>query len=646
MPGPHGLAHPRPPALPWLAPLLFLGIAFLTYARALGSSWLWDDDANVTACAPVLAWSGLSSIWLDPHAIQQYYPILHTVFWLEHKLWGLNPIGFHAVNILLHALNAFLFWRLLVQLRLPNRAAWVGALLFVVHPVHVESVAWITEMKNTLSLAFALASALAWLRWAGLTEDASRAGRTGQLVISYVWFAMALLSKSVTVTVPVALLIISWWKRGRWDRRDWALAPLMVAAAFFALLTIHLESENVGTSRLPLELTLAQRVLLAGRALWFYASKLALPIDLSFVYPRWQLDPGSWWMWLFPLGAVGVLAALLLLHRRIGRGPAAAVLIWSAMLGPMLGFFDIFWFRYGDVSDHFQYHASLAPLAMAGLGLAMLAVTLERFWKRAGIVLVAAILSTLLALSWERVRVFRDSRTLWTETVRRNPEAWLAWNNLGRITLDDGRYEEAEPMLRRAIAIDAGQHEAWNNLGICLVHTGRPAEAQIAFAQAIELHPNDLAARGNLGRALLLSGDYAGAIAALEPVLAHPDHGADAEVDLIEALIRDRQMERAEATGRKSRFAGDPRVQVLVAITLRHRGALEQAITLLEKAAAQGQRRDPVVLDALATTLASANRFAEAVAVLEEALALQAGPSADAVLRKHLDLVRGGQVPR
>ena len=630
----------------WLEPALLVGLALLTYARTLGNGWLWDDDANVTACAPVQAWNGLATIWLHPHAIQQYYPVLHSLFWLEHKLWGLNPVGYHAVQILLHAWNAVLFWRLLLQLRVPERAAWIAALLFVVHPVHVETVAWITEMKNTLSLVFALATALLWLRWAGLTANPKGAGSARLLVLSYLCFALALLSKSVTLTVPIALLIIAWWKRGRWERRDLSLVPLFAAAIVFALLTIHLESQNVGTARLQLALSPVQRVLLAGRALWFYAAKLAWPFELSFVYPRFRLDPGTLWMWLFPLGALAGILATLLFRVRIGRGPAAAILVWSAMLAPMLGFVDIFWFRYADVSDHFQYHASLAPLAMAGLGLAWLAGRLERSWKRAGVTLETLVTGALLLTSAQRLGVFHDSRALWTETVRSNPGAWLAWNNLGRITLDEGRYPEAEPMLRRAIAIDGSQHEAWNNLGICLAQTGRPGEAQSAFQRAIALHPNDLAARANLGRSLLLSRDYAGAVAALQPVVAHPDHGADAEVDLVEALIRSGRLEEAERVGRSARFAEDPRLQMLVAMALRHRGESAEAIRLLTAAATNSQRRDPVVLDALATALAEAGRFTEASSTLEEALALGAGPSADAVLHQHLDAVRRGEVPR
>ena len=641
--------RPRPAESLWLGAAALLGLALVVYFRALGCGWLWDDDANVTACAPVLAWNGLATLWLDPRAIQQYYPVLHTTFWVEHKLWGLEPLGYHAVNVLLHALNGLLLWRVLRRLGLPAAAAWISGALFDVHPVHVESVAWVTEMKNTLSFAFYLGSARLWIDWARLVEaDGEEAGSHRKLAGSLLLFVLALLSKSVTMTLPLALLAVAWWKRGRWSRREWSVIPFLAASIGFGLLTIHLESENVGTAYLDLPLTLAQRVLLAGRALWFYAAKLAFPIHLNFVYPRWSLDPTAIGPWLFPLGAAVALASLFFLRHRIGRGPVTAACVWGATLAPMLGFFDIFFFRYSYASDHFLYHASAAPLAMAGLGLARVGAMLDRSWKRASTVLLAAVLSTLGGLSADRVRVFQDSTALWTDTLRRNPDAWIAWNNLGRITLDAGRTDEAESMLRRAIAIDDRQHEAWNNLGICLMSRERPAEALSAFQRAIALHPTGVSEHENLGRALLLCGDRAQAIVVLREVIAHPDHSAGAEVDLAEALIRDGRFAAAQDACRaaRTRFPDDTRFHLLLAIVLRHQGGLGEAERVLEDAAARTGRSDPVVLDALATTIAASGRFEEAVRVEEEALALQAGPNAEAVLRSHLEAFRRSEQPR
>ena len=629
----------------WAATGLAL-LAIVAHVRALGGGWLWDDDANVTACAPVLAWDGLSRIWFDPAAIQQYYPLIHSTFWLEHKLWGLNPIGFHAVNVALHALNTLLLWRVLRRLGLPAVAAWLGAALFAVHPVHVESVAWITERKNTLSFAFYAGSALWWLRWRGLAEDGSTGeGRPWVLAVSFLLFVLALLAKSATSTLPLVLLLLVWWKRGRWERRDLWLAPYLAAAIVFGILTIHLEYENVGTARLPGSLSVAQRVLVAGRAFWFYLSKLLLPLNLNFVYPRWSVGAGSPLPWLFPAAALGLVVGLFVLRDRIGRGPLTAVLAWAVTLAPTLGFVDVFFFRYSYVSDHFQYHASAAAFALLGAGLAWLGFWLDRRWRGVSTALFAVILLTLVATSVRRVAAFHDERVLWTGTLQENPGAWIAWNNLGRVALHEGRNDEAEQLLHRAIGIDQTQREPWNNLGVCMMASGRPAQAVPAFEHALELYPGDTMAKENLGRALLLVGQVPRAIQVLREVMTDPRHGPEPEVDLIEALAQSGQ--ELEATKicdeARVRYPLDPRFDILLANIAARRGAYAEAAAILEQRLDRDGRRDPMMLDRLAMLYSRQGRRDEAVHALEEALALHPGEQAEAALHRHLDLVRNGE---
>jgi Flp pilus assembly protein TadD len=620
-----------------------VALALLAHARALGCGWIWDDDANVTACAPVLAWDGLARIWTDPTAIQQYYPLIHSTFWLEHKLWGLNPLGFHAVNVLLHALNALLLWRVLKRLGLPPVAAWLGGALFAVHPVQVESVAWITERKNTLSFAFYAGSALWWLRWRGLAEGGSSGeDQPRVLAVSFGLFVLALLSKSATSTLPLVLLILVWWKRGRWSRKDLSLLPYLAAAIGFGLLTIHLESQNVGTARLAGSLSLAQRVLVAGRAFWFYASKLVLPIDLQFVYPRWSVGVHSFLPWLFPLAAVALFVTLYLLKDRIGRGPLATVLAWTVTLAPTLGFIDVFFFRYSYVSDHFQYHASAAALALAGAGLAGLAAGLGRQRQVLAWAALAVLLLTLTVLSARRVATFQDERTLWTGTIQENPDAWIAWNNLGRVELDEGAYGEAERLFQRAIDVGNGAREPWNNLGAALMNQGRPAQAVAAFEQALAIYPGDVLAKENLGRALLLAGQLPRSIEVLHEAVTSPRHGPEPMVDLAEALAETGRTSEAESICQQARreFPADPRFDVLLANLMARRGALDDAVAVLEESAAEEKRQDPVVLDRLAMLYARQGRRDDAVRVLEEALALRPPPNAETVLRRHLELVR------
>jgi hypothetical protein len=248
------------------------------------------------------------------------------------NLWQVHPLGYHLVNVLLHALNAILLLLLLSHLRVPG--GWLAALLFALHPVQVESVAWITERKNVLSAFFYLASFLAYLRYYDLTVDSDQTSpgihpATSKVKdnfwpfypLSFFLFLCALLSKTVTCSLPAAILLVLWWKRDRICWRDLPpLIPYFVVGAFLGLTTVWLERHHVGAQGAEWALSFVDRVLVAGRALWFYAGKLVWPYELTFIYPRWQIDAGAWWQYLFPLAAVAVIFILWLLRQRLGKG--------------------------------------------------------------------------------------------------------------------------------------------------------------------------------------------------------------------------------------------------------------------------------------------------------------------------------------
>ncbi len=280
---------------------LGLGATLAAYFPALSGSWLWDDAGHVTA-APLQSWTGLYRIWFEIGATQQYYPLLHSAFWIEHRIWGDTPVGYHLVNVLWHATSACLLVAILRRLAIPG--AVLAALIFALHPVGVESVAWIAEQKNTLSTVFYLAAALAWLRF----EDERRPGRYAAALL---WFGAALLTKSVTATLPAALLVIAWWRRGRlsWRGEVLPLLPWLVLGAGAGIGTSWLETHQIGASGSDFALGTAGRCLLAGRVAWFYLGKLVWPAGLTFFYPRWSVDPGVAWQWLFPAATVAALAA-------------------------------------------------------------------------------------------------------------------------------------------------------------------------------------------------------------------------------------------------------------------------------------------------------------------------------------------------
>jgi tetratricopeptide (TPR) repeat protein len=417
--------------------------------------------------------------------------MVHTSYWLEYRIWQLDPTGYHVVNLLLHAVAAVLVWRLLKGLGVP--AAWAAAAIFALHPVHVESVAWITERKNVLSGVFYLGSALAYLQYTmGPEHQRDRSGSRGLYAASLALFLCALLSKTVTLSLPAALLLVLWWKRGRTSRADvYALIPFFAIGVVFGLLTLWIEMNLVGTKGEAWELPIIDRWLLAGRALWFYAYKLSWPMELMFIYPRWELNAHDWRQYLFPAAAMGCVLALWLGRSRIGRGPLVAVLFFAGTLVPALGFFNVYPFRYSFVADHFQY---LASLGLITLGAALGQCASDRFGSRGkGIaaLAVALILGLLGLLGWRHQHQFSDLETLWRSTLERNPDAWIAHNNLGNLLHVRGEMDEAADHYLQALQLKPDFTDAHHNLALVLQLQGRPREAIKRFRMELGYYTDD-----------------------------------------------------------------------------------------------------------------------------------------------------------
>ena len=488
---------------PWLAiPASIVGAILAAYWPALRGTLLWDDPSHVTAPA-LQSLSGLWRIWFSLHATQQYYPLLHSAFWLEHRIWGDAVLGYHLANLAQHALAACLVVLIVRRLAIPG--AWLAGLVFALHPVCVESVAWISEQKSTLSAVFYLSSLLVYL---GFDKTRRRS--------SYLWalglFVLALLTKTVTATLPFALLVIFWWQRGRLDlRRDVRpLLPWMALGAVSGLFTAWVERTIIGAQGAAFALTITRRFLLAGRAICFYAGKLLWPTNLIFSYPRWKIDPAapSQYLYLASILAAAICFALLALKRPSTQHPApstrwplAAFLLYIGTLFPVLGFFNIYPFLFSYVADHFQYLAALALIVPFS---SILVSFLTRLGKPADIVLPAVLLAILGTLTWRQTHIYRDTETLYRATLLRNPESWLAHNNLGVALLDKpGHLAEAIGEYRAALQINPDDAEAHNNLGNALARMpGRLPEAIREFEIAIKLQPNLAQAHQNLGNAL------------------------------------------------------------------------------------------------------------------------------------------------
>jgi tetratricopeptide (TPR) repeat protein len=565
----------RPWAAPgWLLGLLLAGAALVAYQRVLHAGFIWDDDAHLTR--PDLATlHGLWRIWSEPGATQQYYPVLYSAFWLELHLWGYSAAGYHALNVVLHGAAAWLLFLALRRLSVPG--AFLAAAAFALHPVCAESVAWVSEQKNTLSAVFYLAAALAYLRFdAGRSPSWYAAGT--------VLFCLALLSKTVTATLPAALLVVLWWKRGRlsWKGDAAPLAPWLALGAAAGAVTAWMERAHVGAGGAAFALGFADRFLVAGRALWFYFGKVFWPFHLAFIYPRWTLDPRSIGQDLWPVAAVAALAALYFLRRR-SRAPLAVALLFAGTLFPALGFINVYPFRFSFVADHFEYLALAMMLSASAAGLTLAAMRLSPPLRRvAAFVGVAA----LGALTWRQTAMYADIGTLWQTTIARNPRCWMAHNNLGLALMAGGQTDEAishyrtaieiEPgfagthnnlgialmrkgetgeavaQYREALAIDPGGAETHNNLGMALRRDGRVDEAIAQYGMALEINPDDLATNFNLGNALLQAGRVPEAIGRYQRSLEISPGYADARNNLGNALRSIGRLDEAIAEYRRA----------------------------------------------------------------------------------------------
>jgi tetratricopeptide (TPR) repeat protein len=525
-------ARSGPARLREIAAGAFLVCATLAaYIPALNGGLLWDDAGHVTK-PDLQSLHGLWRIWFEFGSTQQYYPLLHSAFWVEHRLWGDAVLGYHLTNILLHALSACLLVAILRYLRLPG--AWLAGFLFALHPVCVEAVAWISEQKSTLSALFYLASALCYLRF-----DQSR--RRPQYLLALALFVLALLTKTVTATLPAALLVVLWWRRGRldWKRDAMPLLPWFALGAAAGMVTEYVERTFVGARGAEFALTLTQRCLLASRAIWFYLGKLIWPANLTFIYPRWTLDTAAWWQYLFPLGVLALLAPLLWLAVKKGRrGPLAGFLFFVGTLFPALGFFNVYPFIYSYVADHFQYLASLGVIVPAAAGLTVAArrasLTYGGRACAAGVLLAA-----LAVLTWRQSGIYQDAQTLYRVTLARNPDCWLAHNNLGSELLETpGRLSEAVSHFEAALRLQPNYPQTYNNLGIALSNIpGRLPEAINYFETAVRIQPDYAQAQNNLGLALSnLPGRLPEAIAHFEAALRTNRDYAQAHNNLGSAL--------------------------------------------------------------------------------------------------------------
>ncbi len=513
--------------------LLLVAATVAAYQPVWHAGFIWDDDIYVTTNKLLSAPDGLWRIWFSFDSPSQYFPLTYTTLWVEHRLWGLNPVGYHWVNLALHAANALLLWRLLSRLRIPG--AWLGAALFALHPVQVESVAWISERKNVLMGFFFLLTLLVWRAFVA----GKRRGEFKLYLLALLCYVLALAAKTTACTLPAALLLILWLKRGSIRAvRIVHVMPFVLLGLGAGLLTIWWEKYHQGTEGQLFALGIQERLLVAARAFWFYLEKLAWPVDLAFSYPRWTLVTGQLTDYAWAGGCLLLVLFILILRRWVGRGPEVAVLYFVATLAPVLGFIMLYTFRYSFVADHYQYLAAIGPFALVAAGLTTALRPLGRAQRVLLPIFALALLGWLGFGTWRQSAIYENEEKLWRATLAVNPASWMAQNNLAILLLHRGETEQAIKHFEEALRLDPNYAEGHYNLGNALFRLGRMDEARAHYERALQLFPEYALAHHNLAILLLQTGESAAAIEHLEAAVRMAPRFAESRQLLGQTLLQ------------------------------------------------------------------------------------------------------------
>jgi protein O-mannosyl-transferase len=664
--------------------LLLAAATIVVYSPALRGGFLGDDELLITNNSLVRSPDGLRQIWFTSSAVD-YWPLTNTSFWLEWRVWGLNPTGYHVTNLILHLVSMLLLWAILDLLGVPG--AFLAAFLFAIHPVNVESVAWIAQRKNTLSMFFSLISVWCYMKFedvAGVRESLDRPEDPASLrpatvlrpAVSWKWywfclvtFTFAMFAKSSVATLPVILWVIIWWQRGRLNRRDIVLmAPMFLIAA--ALSALNMWCQNYGTQMVIRDATFGQRLLAAGTAVWLYVSKALLPIEQLFVYPKWEAVVSDWRCYVPFALCVGVTIVLWARRGHVwSRGILAAWLFFCAAILPALGFVDVGFMKQSLVADHYQHVALIAVVVLAAAAWSYWEGVITPGWRFAPIAVATTLCAVLMIAAWRQSRLFGDPVRLYEATLRANPDSWMVHDNLAGILYERGDVSGAIAHLEATVRLNPELATAQNRLGLALVSDGKAAEAIEHFQQAVKLNPYYANAEGNLGEALASVGRFDEAIqhyrtaaklapssaevrfslgallsmqnrldeaiGVLREALKIAPGNSDARLALRSALAKAGRSAEADAVDGAIRATEQPGApeSFLNAEALAAEGKLAEAIELYRAAVGQAASYAPAH-SGLAMALARIGRLDEAISEFQRAVLL--APEA----RSHLNLGR------
>lgn len=521
---------------PGAAAALIVLLTFVAYIPALRGGFLWDDHTLITENRLIKAGDGLYRFWFTTEP-EDYWPLTSTAWWLEWRLWGATPMGYHIVNVLLHAANAVLVWMILRRLKIAG--AWVAGLVFAIHPVNVATAAWISEQKNTQSMFF---FALAILLYLKFDEE----GQWRWYGWSLAAFLLALLSKAAVVMLPVVLLGCVWWIRGQVRWKDFLrTVPFFVLSLGLGLATVWFQHRHrIAVGLPPQVVSFASRLATAGSVPWFYLCKAVLPFQLTAIYSNWQIHDACWTSYLLGAILVGGLAVFWWKRNTWGRPLFFGFGYFVATLFPVLGFFNQSFHRLSAVADHWQYFSIVAPIALlvaAGEWISCRLGQRGRSWE---VILGVTVLAILGVATWTRASVYANAETFWRDNVAKDPDAYVARNGLGIALAQSGRLEEAIEQFRQTLRLKPDFVEAYYNLGGALAQLDRTGEAIQQFQQAIRLKPNYAEAHNNLANTLAQADRLGEAIEQYEEALRLRPDSAETRSNL--------QLARQELARRQS----------------------------------------------------------------------------------------------
>jgi tetratricopeptide (TPR) repeat protein len=606
----------------WLWGLILILSVILTYTPVWNAGFVYDDGPLLTANPCVVGPLGLKEIWTTSAA--DNCPLLFTTFWVEHTLWGLEPLPYHLVTVLLHAACAILLWRVLRSLRV--QGAWLGAAFWALHPVEVESVAWISEMKNTESGLFFLLSILFFVRWRRASDLVGGTGGGWNYALILLFAALGMASKSSTVILPVVLCLCDWWMEGRWHWRNVArVLPIFLMAIVPSAVSIWTQRLQIATDTDPQWVrTWPERLVTAGDAVWFYLGKLLWPHPLIAIYPRWQIDAGQWVSYLALL-AVIVTLSIFWLKRGLWSGALFfGFAYFIVALLPALGLIDEYPFRFSLVFDHFQYLASMGPLALIGTGVTRLLnfIIPKKPWLQS--IVCGGLLLILVMASWQRTLVYKSEEIFWTDTLAKNPYCWMGYNNLGHALLQKGQVDKALEQFEKALRINPHYVAAHSNLGAALYQKGRVDDAVAQYNKALQINPYYPQANYNLGLALFQKGQVDDAVAQYKRALQINPYYPEAHNNLGNALLQKGQVDEALEQFEKA-LEIDPNyvdAHNNLGVTLFQKGQVDDAVVQYNRAL----EINPDYLNAhynLGSALFRKGRLDEAIAQFQKALEIK-----------------------